>query len=290
MGRDVVLEGALLDRATQRWVIATGRPVDLAGPDRWLDGPIGAPNGVGEDWIDQYASRQGASLRDDHPQGLLPTFAALAGPGFDVRAVSPTIVDLYENTSTWSMDVWSRWARWAEPGGRLLNALFARRLRQLSLPVDPLEVAYGMHSRVTGLFGPDGDHRGTAWQRTVRSSGTTIFGGFYGVATPPSAGRPSVRVVFPLPNGSLTVFLRPDVTADGGLVLTSPSGRFGTDGAYLLVRPGAGTRGWARRIPLPERFELFTDDDGVLRCDHHLHLGRWKILQLHYRLQRASGR
>jgi hypothetical protein len=290
------LDGAFLDRFTQRWVIATGRRVEFGGSERWLDGPIGAPDGVGENWIEQHVARTDGRLVEGSPQGLLPAFAALSGPGLDVDAVSPAIVDFYEKTSEWSLDVWARWSRWAEPGGRLINALFARRLRQLSLPVDPLDVAYGMQSRVVGLVGPDGSHLGTAWQRTMRSTGTTTFGGFYGIVTRPSAIRPSVRVVFPLPNGSLTVFLRPDVTADGGLVLTSPAGRFGDDGAYLVVRSGAGSQGgarrsqgWARRIPLPERFVLFTDADGVLRCDHHLALGRGEILRLHYRLQRVPG-
>ncbi len=271
MRPDVALGGAPVDRFTQRWVIATGRAVGLEGSERWLDGPIGAPDGVGEDWIEQYASRRGATLEDGDGQGLLPEFAAaLSGAGVDVDGVSPAIVDFYENTSDWSMDVWSRWSRWAEPGGRLINAVFARRLRQLSLPMDPLDVASGMRSRVVGLVGPDGRHLGTAWQRTVRSTGATIFGGFYGIVTRPSASRPSIRVVFPLPNGSLTVFLRPDAAADGGLVLSSPAGEFGDDGAYLIVRPDAGPSGWARRIPLPERFELFTDVDGVVRCDHRL--------------------
>ncbi len=249
MRREPALDGALLDQFTQRWVIATGRPVEFAGAERWLDGPIGAPGGVGEDWIDQHAAAAGASLQQGDPQGLLPDFSTLAGPGFEVDALAPAIVDFYEHTSAWSVDVWSRWSRWAEPGGRLINALFARRLRQLSLPVDPLEVAYGIHRRVIALVGPDGSHLGTAWQRTMRATGTTTFGGFYGVATRPSASRPSIRVVFPLPNGSLTVFLRPDATADGGLVLSSPAGGFGDDGAYLIVRPGGRSQGWVRRIP-----------------------------------------
>jgi len=290
MGRAVALDGVLLDRGTQRWVIATGRPVDFGGTERWLDGPVGDPDGVGEDWIEQHAAATGARLEEDGPQGLLPVFAALSGPGLDVDAVSANIVDFYEHTSAWSVDAWSRWARWAEPGGRLINALFAHRLRQLSLPVDPLDVAYGMQSRVVGVVGPDDTHLGTAWQRTMRSTGRTTFGGFYGTVTRPGAARPSVRVVFPLPNGSLTVLLRPDVTADGRLVLSSPAGEFGKDGAYLVVRPGGRSQGWARRIPLPERFVWFTDPDGVLRCEHHLAFGRWEVLRLHYRVQRTPGR
>jgi hypothetical protein len=35
---------------------------------------------------------------------------------------------------------------------------------------------------------------------------------------------------------------------------------------------------------LRETFHVFTDDEGVLRTDHWLKVGRWKALQLHYRL------
>lgn len=282
----VRLRGALLDRSTQRWVIATGRPVDFA-QEPWLDGPVGDPSGVGQDWIEQHAARREATLSEPGDQGLLPDIGALAGPGFDPGGLDPAIVDFYEHTAAWTVDVWSRWSRWAEPGGRLINALFARRLRQLSLPMDPIDVAYGMDSRVIGIVDRDGRHLGTAWQRTLTSTGETIFGGFYGTATRPGAVQPSIRVVFPLPNGSLTVLLRPTQRPDGGLVLSSGAGDFGDDGAYLVVRPESGASGWARRVPLPETFTLFLDH-GVLRCDHQLYFGRPEVLRLHYRLQRGA--
>ena len=285
----VGLRGVLVDRVTQRWVIATGRRIDLAGGERWLDGPVGDPDGIGDRWVDVHAARHGADVVQGPEQGLLPTFAALA-PSLDVAAVSPQIAAFYETTAAWSIDLWSRWARWAEPGGRLINAVFARRLRQLSLPLDPLDVVEGMDSHVVALVAPDGEHLGTVWQRTLRATGATVFGGFYDVCAPPGAPGPSVRVVFPLPNGSLTVFLRPEATSDGGLVLSSRPGRFGDDGAYLVVRPDAADHGWARRVPLHERFTLLAGPDGSVRCDHRLDLGPLELLRLHYRLRRDATR
>ncbi|HSH66960.1 MAG TPA: hypothetical protein VLB84_14500, partial [Bacteroidia bacterium] len=38
-------------------------------------------------------------------------------------------------------------------------------------------------------------------------------------------------------------------SSDGGLVLSSGPGRFGDDGAYLVVRPDTADHGWARRVP-----------------------------------------
>lgn len=99
-----------------------------------------------------------------------------------------------------------------------------------------------------------------------------------------------MRVVFPLPNGSLTVFLRPEATSDGGLVLSSGPGRFGDDGPYLVVRPEGADSGWARRVPLHERFALSAGPDGSVRCDHRLALGPLEVLRLRYRLRRHNTR
>lgn len=281
------MRGAWVDRATQRWVIGTGRPVAF-DEQAWLDGPVGAPEGVGDAWIAQHADRVGASIREDDTGGLLPDLRVLDGPGLAAARLRPQIRDFYEHTSSWQLDVWSRWSQWAEPGGRLLDAIFAQRLRQLALPLDPLDTAYGMDSRVITFTGAHGEHVGTGWQRTLRTTGATVFGGFYGAVSLPGATRPSVRVVFPLPNGSLTVFLRPDVTAEGDLRLTSPPGSFGQDGAYLVVRTAGSDHGWSRRVPLPERFDVFVDPSGELRCDHHLQLHRAEVIRLHYRLHRRQ--
>lgn len=280
--------GALVDRATQRWVVATGRPVDFT-TTAWLDGPVGAPEGIGEEWVTQHAASVGAHIVQEPSGGLVPDMRALDGPGVTTRDLQPLVRRFYETTACWDLDVWSRWTPWAEPGGRAINAVFSRRLRQLSLPLHSLETASGMESRVLALRTRAGDHLGTAWQRTLRATGAAVFGGFYSVVSLPEAARPSVRVVFPLPNGSLTVLLRPEVTAEGFLRLVSPRGPFGREGAYLVVRPDRRPSGWARRAPLPERFDVFVDAHGELRCDHQLRLGRAEILRLHYRLRPAQA-
>jgi len=277
-----------VDRATQRWVIRTGREIALAD-HAWLDGPVGSPDGIGDRWIAEHASRIGARVVEEPDGGLIPDLAALDGPGFRAADVRPEIRAFYERTAHCELDVWSRWRRWAEPGGRALNAVFARRLRQLSLPLDPLETAYGMDSRVLSLRSVDGSHVGTAWQRRLRATGATVFGGFYGTTVLPGATRSSVHVVFPLPNGSLTVLLRPETTADHALQLKSPRGAFGSEGAYLVVRPAGASRGWTRRVPLPEQFDVFVDARGELRCDHRLCLGNAEILRLHYRMRPSRG-
>lgn len=276
--------GSAVDLLSQRRVVATGRRIELDASE-WLDGPIGSPDGIGDRWIQQHATSVGAEVSQPSDAGLLTDMAALDGPGFDAARLHPAVRGFYEHTAGWEMDAWARWSRWAEPGGRAIAAVFTRRIRQLSLPLDPLDVAHGIDSDVIRFTGPDGTHLGTAWQRRLRATGATVFGGFYGVARLPGGRRPSIRVVFPLPNGSVTVLLRPEVTATGGLRLISPQGAFGEDGAYLVVRAPGTAVAWARRVPLPEQFDVYVDDEGDLRCDHRLALGPAEILRFRYRLR-----
>jgi hypothetical protein len=114
-----------------------------------------------------------------------------------------------------------------------------------------------------------------------------IYSGWYSAVIAPGADRPSIRVVFPLPNGNVTVLLRPEVRSDGALILTSPLGPFGSDGAYLVVARPDRMSGLVRQVPLAERFVVFVDDEGVLRTDHELNLSQVPALRLHYRLERG---
>jgi hypothetical protein len=278
--------GQVLDVGTRLWVRVTGRRVDLRR-EGWLAGPTGNVARVGDAWLADEVARRGGRV-DESATGLLPTMALLDGPGFDAAKLRPEVRDFYERTDDWRLQVWAQWCSAAWPFGWLISVLFARRLEQLSLPLRPLDVAHGMSSDVRTVVAADDTVLGTSWHRRLRSTGDTVFSGWYGVETPPGSGRPSVRVVFPLPNGRLVVLLRPEVAADGALLLTSTQGRWGDDGAYLVVQPPGRDRGWARRIPVHELFRVFVDGEGVLRTDHRIDLWRLPVLRLHYRLDRVT--
>lgn len=278
--------GHRIDRATQAWVRATGRVVDF-DEHPWLLGPIGGSRLIADEWLQGETQRLGG--RQVEGGGLLGHMSDLAGADFDPSIIAAPIVDFYEHTDAWRLEVWSQWCPAAWPFGWLLSSVFARRLQQLALPLHALDAAQGMDSRVVTVQDIDGAQLGAAWLRTLRSTGQTVYSGWYGTTVLPGAGRPSVRVVFPLPNGSVTVFLRPNVRPDGALILTSPIGGFGEEGAYLtVVRPDRRS-GWARRVPLAERFLVWLDDEGVLRTDHALDLWHVPAIRLHYRLERRAG-
>jgi len=190
----------------------------------------------------------------------------------------------YERTSDWRLDVWSQWCPVAWPFGWLVSSVFARRLEQLNLPLRPLDVARGMDSRVRTVVDADARQLGAAWLRNLRATGQTIYSGWYSTTRLPGSDRPSIRVVFPLPNGSVTVFLRPENGDAGSVRLVSPMGRFGENGAYLIVAGDDGKTAWVRRVPVAEQFTVYVDEEGVLRTDHELNLWTIPVIRLHYRM------
>lgn len=275
-----------LDLGSRKFWQLTGRRVDLDGREWWLDAPVSRVPRVSTEWLEAEATRHGGTLgpQDAHA-GLLPSMSVLNGPGFDAARLHPDVRDFYEHTASWRIEVWTGWSPVFWPAGELVSRLWGRRVEQLALPTRPLDVARGMDSRVT----PIRDHRNTqvaaAWTRTLRGSGRPVFSGAYSARTLPGADRPSVHVAFPLESGNLQVFLRPSVVGDGELLLESPSGRFGEDGAYVVVSDRAAH---AARVPLHETFHVYVDAHGVLRTDHELRLWSAPAVRLHYKCERAS--
>lgn len=276
----------VLDLGTRKFWRLTGRRVDLAGNESWLDAPMSASARVTDEWLEAEAARHGGVLEQDDPNaGLLPSMTLLDGPGFDASRLRPEIRDFYEHTAAWRLEVWTAWSPMFWPAGEAVSRLFGRRVEQLALPMRPLDVAHGMDSRVTPIRDRDGTQVAAAWMRTLRESGRAVFSGAYSARMLPGADRPSVHVAFPLESGNVQVFLRPSITDGGGLLLASPRGRFGEDGAYVVVRGG---RDHAARAPLHESFHVYVDERGVLRTDHELRLWGASAVRLHYKLERSA--
>lgn len=241
---------------------------------------------VADGWLEQAAQELGGDVaRDVSGAGLLDDMAQLDGPQFRAAELHPRVRDFYEHTSDWRMEVWTQWNPLYQPGGELISRLWGRRVQQLALPTRPLDVAYGMDSRVELIVHPDGAQLGAGWLRTLRATGEYVYSGCYSSRLLPGATQPSVHVAFPLEHGNVQVFLRPKVLPGGSLELSSPGGPFGSNGAYVVVDE-RGT--YAAGAPIHETFMVYVDAEGVLRTDHHLRLWSATAVRLHYKLTRPG--
>lgn len=275
-----------VDLLTRKFWRATGRPVDLHGAEAWLAAPQNAGSEVRSAWLDTEAQRLGGLVARDSPgAGLLPSMAVLDGQGFSASRLEPTVRDFYEQTSAWRMDAWASWSPVFWLGGKFISRFFGRRVQQLALPMNALDLSHGMESSVSLILDGDGSQLAAGWLRTLRATGDYIFSGCYSARTLPASDQPSIHVAFPLESGNIQVFLRPSAE-DGALVLRSLKGRFGETGAYVVVEDGGHTH--AARIPLHETFRIYVDDSGVLRTDHVLKLWNATVVRLHYRMERDS--
>lgn len=273
--------GAGIERAFRAIPRALGRRI---GPtDAWLDGPIGADGPVGPEYYGALARAGGLHLVDDPAAGLLPSFSALRGEGFNPEAVDGRIRDFYERTAQYSLTVGARWSPLFWPLGWLLVRTVSRRIAQLNLPLHPRETAAGMTSRVLHLRDPStGRTVHAGWLRTQVATGHAVYVGLYGIAQPPGERGPCVRVIFPLPHGCSTVLLRPSVRRDGSFLLSSDGRAFGTAGYYRIHQGRDGVRRARYVRALKESFRLWVGADGFVRTDHQVRFFRVPILRLRY--------
>jgi len=274
---------------TQRWVQLTGKRVDLSDYP-WLEGPIGDVELIGSAFFRRLAERKDLDFVADGPgRGLINDFSRLRGPACSPENVDPRVVTFYENTAEFEFDIWSEWCRAFRPFGGALAAIFSRRLQQLNVPLSPLDTKLGITSDVVQLKERSGRVVYTAWVRDVVATQRTLYAGSYSVCNVPGYPGPCVKVVFPLPNGSAIVIMRPESSPDGSFTVRSAGARFGDPGFYFFVEEKPG-RGWARHVrTLKETIRVYTDAQGTLRADHDLWIWRTRFLRLHYKMRKRAS-
>ncbi len=211
-------------------------------------------------------------------------FDALAGPDFDPSLVDPEVRRFYEQTVGYDMDVWAEWGGLFKSFAWLLISLVSRDIQQFNLPLTPLESSRGISSDVLRLADRlTGEVQYTGWLRQVRATGHVLFAGFYTLCRPPGSNGAYVKVVFPLPGGSVTVLLRPENLPDGSFRLVSAGRRFGEPGYYRLFR-ASKEQMRVRYLPLKESIHVYTDEAGSLRTDHLFYFWGSRLLSLHYKI------
>jgi hypothetical protein len=279
--------GDALEWGIQRWVTWSGREAHISEVP-WLAGPVGKGR-IGSGFYEEYAREAGLEIiRDDSEAGLLPDFGALAGEGFDPGKVHTMIRDFYERTARYSLEAWSEWSRVLRYPPRTLIYLVSRNIQQLNLPTSSSAVDAGMSSELVRLVDPATRATPyTGWLRLSVATGAVIYAGFYTTCGLPGREGRFVKVVFPLPDGSATVVLRPENRPDGSFALVSAGDDFGDAGYYRVHRGLDGTLR-TKYVPIKEVIHVFVDRAGTLRTNHALGLWRARFLTLHYEISRRG--
>lgn len=277
--------GSLTAAGIRTWVRLTGKRV-ARREHAWLECPMGPPDRIGSEFYIQLAEAQRLKFLPAADHGLLPEFAALRGAGFDPARVCSQVRDFYEHTSCYDLVVWSeapvlaRFFLWG------LTKFVSRRMDQLNFPVSSLELAGGMTNDILPMVSESGERVYTGWLRRRTADGQVVYAGLYRTGRPGAHLDPCVKVSFPLPLGSATVFFRPEAQPDGSFKLISSGSRFGDPGFYRMVEAGADH--WRVRYirTLREFFHLYVDGAGALRTDHRVQLLGITVFRMHYKLER----
>jgi hypothetical protein len=277
--------GLFIEWFFRTWVRLFGKRVTKHEAS-WLDGPTGSVDPIGANFYQSLSRNSDLTSRINEPNsGLMEDFQKLSGESFDPRQIDPRVIDFYERTTNYRLDVWSHWSPLFRPLAWLLVSLVSRRVEQLNLPISPLDTSRGMSSDVIQLADKsNGDVVYTCWLRKVIATGDVIYAGFYSLCQPPNYPGPCVKVAFPLPQGNTTVVLRAIAHPDGSLELNSSGRRFGDPGYYRVLEIDADTRKIRLIRALKESIHVYVDEQGTLRTDHIFRFWSLEMLRLHYKI------
>jgi hypothetical protein len=266
------------------WVRLTGRRVPRDSAP-WLNCPMGPPGRIGAEFYEYLAKRERLRLEPSPDAGLLPSFDALKSASFDPAAVHPMIRDFYEHTARYHLEAWSE----ASLTTRLflwgLIRFVSRQMDQLNFPLSSLELAGGLSSTVLPMIESSGQRLYTGWLRRFTATNRVVYTGLYSIGQPPAFPGPCIKVSFPLPYGSATVFFRPEAQPDGSYRLIASGNGFGGPGFYRMVE--VDDKHWKVRYVrrLREFFHLYVDQEGALRTDHMVRFLGLTVFRMHYKIQ-----
>lgn len=277
----------LQDWFTQQWVILWGRKIAPNEFD-WLIGPFGELNGIGQEFVEQLATREGLTVeRGRRSQGLIPSFAQLDLSEHDLSRLSQSIIDFYEKTSEFDLELNINWNPFFKIFGILVNTLFSNRINQLNIPTENIDNAESLVSEIITLSDPQTNEiKYTVWFRTFRSTGKVVYSGIYSTCKLPS-GKTCIKAIFPLPKGNATVIMTPSVGANGELILDSSGKRFSDAGFYFLLNDSKGNY-WAQFIrSFRDRLTLHTKNDGIM-AEQTLTLWGLRVAIFTYEIRRKE--
>ncbi|MFD2903544.1 hypothetical protein [Sphingobacterium anhuiense] len=271
------------DWITQQWVILFGRKIDSKN-DNWLMGPFGNLEAIDKNYIDKLAKLE--NLVIDTPSemhGLIPTMSQLHFSPHEYARLSAKVIDFYERTGHYDLNVSVKWNSFFKVFGFLLKKLFSNRLNQLNIPIYDMHNSESITSEIVRLLDAKTNQiKYIFWLRKIASTGKGIYSGAYGICQLPS-GRYCVKAIFPLPHGNATVIMAPKVGVNGELVLNSSGQRFGDAGFYFLLKDSKGEH-WSKYIRSFRDELIISEADKQLTATQTLTLWNLNVLKFNYEI------
>jgi hypothetical protein len=275
------------DWITQQWVILFGKKINPK-QNKWLIGPFGKTNGIGEKFINQLVENEHLEINHrETNKGLLQSINQLNISEKEQNRLSKSVIDFYENTSAYHLDLTVKWNPFFRIFGVLLKILFSNRIEQLNVPMDNSTSSKELKSEVIQLIDKKTKKvKRTIWLRTFINSKQVVYSGVYETCTIPS-GQSCIKAVFPLPNGNATVILNPIVGEKGELILKSSGRKFGDSGFYFLLKDSKGNL-WAKFIKsFKDELVVFSKKNSIT-AKQTLSLWSLRVLTFEYEINKTT--
>jgi hypothetical protein len=273
------------DWFTQQWIILWGRKIQ-ASEYLWLMGPFGNLDGIGEDFIYQLASKENLTIsRNSISRGLLNSIADLHLSETDLSKLSLKVIDFYEKTSDYNLQLGVFWNPFFKIFGSLVNKLFSQRINQLNIPIENIQDSEDLTSEIIELISNENKEvKYTIWLRKFQSTGKIIYSGIYTTCTLPSKIT-CIKAIFPLPKGNATVILKPSVGSKNELILDSSGAKFGDAGFYFLMVDSKGCF-WSQYHRFFTDKLIVSEKEDNLQAVQTLKLFNLKVVTFFYTLKK----
>lgn len=270
------------DWFTQQWVIFWGQRIK---PEvvPWLIGPFGNLGSIADDFVDYLAKEENLNVeRNNTSHGLISSFKELKLSEQELARISQNIIDFYENTASYKLNLSVQWNPLFKIFGNLVAILFSNRIKQLNIPTKNVAGLNQINSEIITLKDREtGEVKYTIWYRTL-STGQVLYSGVYSTCTLPS-GKVCIKAAFPLPRGNATVIMSPSVGANGELHLDSSGEKFGDPGFYFLLHDSKGEF-WSQYVgSFQDHLNVYCHEGNIF-AEQTLTLWHQRVLQFKYEI------
>jgi hypothetical protein len=275
------------DWFTQQWAILWGRKFN---PEEypWLIGPFGELDGIGEEFIQQLATKENLEIIRNRPsKGLLSSILSLNLKNDEMSTLSPNVINFYEKTSNYNLELDIKWNPIFKFFGFLVNRLFSQRINQLNIPLNNNHHEK-LSSEIIELLDKNTDEvKYTLWLRKFVKTGQVIYSGIYGTCQLPN-NQTCIKAVFPLPKGNATVIMKPSVGKNNELILDSSGKKFGDAGFYFLLNDSKNNF-WAQFIATFKDKLVIREENNHLIATQTLRLWKLKVSEFNYNISLKSS-